>query len=112
MTERKHLKIEVGEVFGKKVLRIAEQTHRGLDFGREVRGFIASNGFELYSCDKPEAPKASPGLQLYVRGNEAGHDLDVVVVQSEEWLAKLRVTVREYNTTFSGEEKPGIEVIE
>ena len=109
----KHLKIEVGELFGGKRLRIAEQTHRNDDFSVSGYIFAASNGFELRSACSPEIVGNEP--VLYVRGCEEEKDKTVLTVPSEKWLDKLRIAVQEYNSRFAdGEPKivNGVEVIE
>jgi hypothetical protein len=119
---RKYLKIEVAEVFGKKVFRIAEQTHREDLFGMRdslcpsaakssgTHDFVASNGFRLVSCTNPSAYDQG----LYVRGHDEKMDDEVLFAPSDAWLDELRVAVREYNTEFSGKKKSkkSIEVID
>ena len=109
----KKLVIEVQEVFGKKVLHIMEQTCRCRDFGLSgSTRFRADNNFLLYSEENPEW---SMGDSLHVRGSETHLDDTLIIVPSEEWLARLRIAVKQYNQEFGvkkSEPKPGYEVIE
>ena len=109
----KHIKIEVLRTkWGNKVLRIVEQTHRGVDFGIDSDGVFEHNGFSLRSS---EYPSALPTMDaLYVRGSSKEDDNRVVCVPSEEWLNALRDAVKAYNRFFANhlEEDENVEVIE
>ncbi len=89
------LKIEIGECFGEKMGRVIEQDSRCEEFfnGRSV--FQASNGFRIYSISHPDT--GFPAPSVYVWGKSDGADNRIFPVESEEWLSKLRVAVREYN---------------
>ena len=114
----KHIKIEVkdlGEGWG-KVLRIVEQTHRGHNFKGSTKGVYNNNsycfeGFALISI----TGIAVDNHALYVRGKNKNSDDVIVLVPSEEWLQRLRSTVKKYNKEFRMNEdgdKCEIEIIE
>ena len=100
---KKHLKIRVGTLWNKKFLQIIEQTHRWDKFGDNSRVFCASNNFYLESSHTPQVRENYHEIKLFVRGIIEECDMDILPVPSEEWLAKLRVAVKEYNQVFSGE---------
>lgn len=115
--EIRHIKILVEKCDEKQYVRIAEQTHRGMDFGigeeAGTRRFTASNGFVLLSLSNPEARerKEEKYSCLYVRGLFDCSDNDLLPAPSPEWLDKLRVAIAEYN--YQGGAKPKIiEIIE
>ena len=109
----KHIKIEVkdsGE-WG-KLLRIVEQTHRNNELGERDNNF-EFEGFYLSSHSYP----AQTNNGLYTRGYDSNLDNNIVEVPSEQWLSRLRKTVRAYNEKFKDEGKetssePDVEVIE
>lgn len=76
-----------------KLLRVKEQTHRGMKFVKNGRVFIASNGFKLHSSTHLEERFD----ELYLRGRYKDKDNLIVPVPSEKWLEKLRIAVKEYN---------------
>ena len=110
----KRLVIEVDTVFDKKAIRIKEQTHRCREFGvaasDDCREFVASNGFTLASQEYPSLDANA----LFVRGGKLDRDHTVLLAPDGEWLAKLRVAVREYNEKFEdkSETPEGYELIE
>ena len=88
------LVIEVLTTAWGKIWRVKEQTYRNERFGNGKACFEASNGFVLSSFG---SPSLNIGYAARVRGSQAGEDNNICRVSSEEWLANLRVAVKEYN---------------
>jgi len=103
---------------GRRLIGVVEQSSRGADFAPDGgRQFMASNGFRLMSYAGPNPNEDG----MYVRGHDSRFDDDMEHVPSDEWLARLRVAVREYNEAWAAKraeskafdkiEKPSTEVI-
>lgn len=110
----KKLVLEVLNTKWGKLLRVKEQTHRGGGFGMKGNCvFTATNGFDIASGDIPEITEDC----LYIRGSDWGEDHRIMFIPSDEWLAKCRVAVREYNEYFADKktevkQEDDVEVIE
>lgn len=109
----KKLVLEVLTTKWGKLVRVKEQTHRGDEFGIKTEIFIASTYFEIMSGDYPDIKNG----RFCVRGLDSSLDNEILAIPSEEYLAKLRVAVREYNEFFSDKRKAplvdgDVEVIE
>lgn len=99
---KKHLALAV--VAGNAV-KVVAQTHRGEDFA-DGNDFVASNGFRISSY---AGPSSMDGPGIYVRGWMLDTDFTVIPLTScahdsgltqEEFLAQLRVAVKEYNAKY------------
>jgi hypothetical protein len=94
---------------GNRLISVIRQSGRCDDFAPEGALFEASNGFSLVSVNGP-----SPDTNaMYVRGRCRRFDNAKEPVPSDAWLARLRVSVREFNAAWSAaraekksEEKP------
>ncbi len=106
---RRHIGIAVDAVEDDKVVfRIAEQTHRGRDFGDQPlkHRFDGTNGCSLISALSPCCDFKLGGHRLYVRGECESCDNDKIEV-SPEHFARIMEVVTEYNLTDGkGYEKP------
>lgn len=103
----KHIKIEIRTTPKGKVGRIVEQTHRGIEFGRETKSYL-HNEFELSSVGYPN----SELNKLFVKGSyDYGAD-NSFKIPSELWLSKLRACVKAYNREFRYKKSDKVEVIE
>lgn len=108
MSENKrHIELAVVKVDGDQVtFRIAEQTHRGIDFSKNApyHHFCGSNGIVLFSFDHPfYDPERN---DIYVRGRCCSCDDEQMTVSVDKF-ARIMETINEYNETDGeGYEKP------
>ena len=92
-----------------KLLRVKEQEDREWRFTYKE--------FDLVSAMHPDID-FNPGFSrvwgLYVRGTDRPRDAKILVVPSDEWLAKCQAAVRAYNTSNPHAPPPheGVEEIE
>jgi hypothetical protein len=108
----KHIKLQVLRLpkgWGKAVIRIVSQSHRGKAFGNSNGGadYVADNGIILSSSDS-EPFFAPEEKALAVRGPiklVGRHDWDVIWVENIVDLNAIIAAVREYNEYFSDKPK-------
>ena len=94
---KRHLELAVVEVEGDQVtFRIAEQTHRGIEFSAKppYRRFCGSNGIVLFSFDHPfYDPERN---DIYLRGRCSSCDDEYMTVSVDKF-ARIMETINEYN---------------
>ena len=105
--EKRHIELAVLKVEnGKVTFRIAEQTHRGIDFSKNVpyNHFCGSNGIVLFSFHHPYYDQLRN--DIYVQGRCCSCDDEQMTVSVDKF-AKIMETINEYNETDGkGYEKP------
>ena len=82
--------------------RIVEQSHRRAEFCLTGYAFVASNGFCLSAREFPE----SGSRGLFCRGQRRNRDDNLFNIPAGEWLARLRVAVKEYNAQKPAPRQP------
>lgn len=110
----KTLKLQVvnNPAFNKVLVKVTEQTSRGVNFGdadnapnypgsfrKDLRKFVSSTGLVLGSNQRPAKDEDDPNT-LWVRGSNYAKDNTAVAI-SRTQFEKLQVAVREYNQFFS-----------
>lgn len=105
--KKRHLELAVVKVEGDQVtFRIAEQTHRGIEFSKNApyHHFCGSNGIVLFSFDHPcYDPERN---DIYLRGRCCSCDDEQMTVSVDKF-ARIMEAVAEYNdTNGEGYEKP------
>lgn len=96
---KKTLKIKViSRTKGIVTFKIAEQSHRGEDFGINGAGFMASNDIDLFSACGPawSAHLHGDNPLLYVRGCGGRHDNDNIAVGTYNF-SRIKKAIAEYN---------------
>lgn len=105
--KKRHLELAVVKVEGDQVtFRIAEQTHRGIEFSKNApyHHFCGSNGIVLFSFDHPcYDPERN---DIYLRGRCCSCDDEQMTVSVDKF-ARIMEAVAEYNdTNGEGYENP------
>lgn len=80
------------------LVRIAEQSHRGEEFGANgEEKFVASNGLHLYSHVSPAVTDSIKDYGVFMRGSDEEDDNDILVFKNREDFLLFKQAVREYN---------------
>ena len=104
---KRHIELAVVKVEGDHVtFRIAEQTHRGIDFSKNApyHHFCGSNGIVLFSFDRPcYDPERN---DIYLQGRCCSCDDEQMTVSVDKF-ARIMETINEYNEiNGAGYKKP------